>query len=154
MKALNLLLFPSLSPWISAYSMAFLLMQNFLSVMANSMEIYLSGTKLHCGACALAKAKAKSVPKATAKKSNKPGGSLFLDISGPYLESMGGSNYWQRVVDDYTRYAWDCFLTKKSDLQKPFEALLTKIKGLGFSTTLFFHVIMLVKMSNISLQYA
>ena len=52
-------------------------------LMANSMGINLSGSKMHCGACALAKAKAKAVPKTTANKSNKPGGRLFLDISGP-----------------------------------------------------------------------
>jgi hypothetical protein len=62
--------------------------------MAHSMKVNLTGTKMHCGACALAKAKAKAVPKTTATKSSKPGGRLFLDISGPYLESVGGIKYW------------------------------------------------------------
>jgi transposase InsO family protein len=105
-------------------------------LMANSMGINLSGSKLQCRTCAFAKAKAKAVPKTTASNSNKPEGSLFLDISGPYLEPIGGSKYWLRVVDDYTRYAWDSFLTKKSDLQKLFETLLTKIKGLGAGITM------------------
>ena len=30
----------------------------------------------------------------SSNKSNKPGGGLFLDISGPYLESVGVSKYW------------------------------------------------------------
>jgi hypothetical protein len=95
-------------------------------LMAKSIEINLSGSKLYCGAFVLAKA----VPKTTANKSNRPGGRLFLDVSGPYLESIGGSKYWLRVVDDYNCYAWDCFLTKKNDLREPFETLLTKLRGL------------------------
>jgi hypothetical protein len=71
-------------------------------LMAHSMKINLTGTKMHCGACALAKAKTKAVPKTTATKSNKPGGRLFLDISGHYLKFVGGSKYWLRIVDDYT----------------------------------------------------
>jgi hypothetical protein len=57
--------------------------------MANSIGSNLSGSKLHCRACALAEAKAKVVPKTTANKSNQPGRPMFLDISGPYLESIG-----------------------------------------------------------------
>jgi len=62
-------------------------------LMAHSMKVNLTGTKMHCGACALAKSKAKAVPKTAATKSSKPGKRLFLDISGPYLGSVGGSKY-------------------------------------------------------------
>ena len=38
-------------------------------------------------------------------------------------------------MDDYTCYAWDCFLSKKSNLKEPLEQVLTKIQGLSFHTS-------------------
>ena len=45
-----------------------------------------------CGACALTKAKAKVVPKSTQTRATKPGERLFLDISGPSMQSMSVAN--------------------------------------------------------------
>ena len=44
----------------------------------------LTGSVQPCGSCALAKARAKAIPKSTMTKATKPGERLFLDISGPY----------------------------------------------------------------------
>ena len=80
---------------------------------------------MHYGARALAKTKAKTVPKTKAKKANEPAGSLFLDKGETYFDYIGGSKYWLRAIDDDMHYALDCTITKKSDLQEPFKLLLT-----------------------------
>ena len=33
-----------------------------------------------------------------------PGESIFLDMNGPFLESLVGNGYWIGVVDDYRSY--------------------------------------------------
>ena len=66
-----------------------------------------------CGSCVLAKACAKAIPKSTIKKLNQ-------------------NKYWLKIVDDYTRYSWDCFLTRKSGIQVPlFKLIQTNKKAAG-----------------------
>ena len=84
-----------------------------------------------CTACFRAKAKAKKVAKITADKATKPGERLFIDLSGPYFKSAGGTQYWILVVDDFTRFAWSYFVTRKSMIRHPLNQLLNKLKGDG-----------------------
>ena len=90
-----------------------------VTAMAKEHDWTLTGTVQRCGSCALAKARAKAVPKSTMTKATKPGERLFLDISGPYLDSLNQNKYLLKIVDDYTRYSWDCFLPRKSGIQVP-----------------------------------
>jgi hypothetical protein len=53
-----------------------------------------TGTVKPCGSCALAKARAKAIPKSTMTKAKTPGEILFLDISGPYSDSLNQNKYW------------------------------------------------------------
>ena len=91
----------------------------------------LTGTVQPCGSCALAKARAKAVPKTTMTKAKSPGERLFLDISGPFSDSLNSNRYWLRIVDDNTRFCWDSFLPRKSGIHVPLEALLIANKAAG-----------------------
>ena len=78
----------------------------------------LTGMVKPCGSCALAKARAKAIPKSSMTKAKQPGERLFLDISGPYLDSLNQNKYcWLKIVDDYMWYSWDCFLPQKSGIR-------------------------------------
>ena len=79
-----------------------------------SLDIKMTGVMYICEGCALAKAKAKSVPKMTMSKATQPGERLCKDISGPYKKSILGNDYWILVVDDYIGKSWSFFVKKKS----------------------------------------
>ena len=102
-----------------------------VKAMAAKQGWTLTGTVKPCGSCALAKARAKAVPKSTLTKAKSPGERLFLDISGPYSDSLNQNKYWLRIVDDHTRFSWDCFLHKKSGIHIPLAKLLKINKAAG-----------------------
>jgi len=87
-----------------------------------------------CEACAYAKAKAKSVSKATTTKASVKGERLFLDISGPYKMALTGNKYWVLIVDDYTRKAWSFFVKSKNESKRVANELLTLLKGARVTT--------------------
>ena len=102
-----------------------------VKAMAAKQGWTLTGNVKPCGSCALAKARAKAVPKSTLTKAKSPGERLFLDISGPYSDSLNQNKYWLRIVDDYTRFSWDCFLPAKSGIQVPLGKLLKANQAAG-----------------------
>jgi hypothetical protein len=102
-----------------------------VSAMAKKEGWTLTGTVKPCGSCALAKARAKAIPKSTMSKATFPGERLFLDISGPYSDSLNQNKYWLRIVDDCTRYSWDCFLPRKTGIQDPLLKLVVMNKAAG-----------------------
>jgi len=97
-----------------------------------SLGIEPTGKIQSCEGCALAKAKAKAVPKITTLKASTPAERLYVDISGPYKKSLIGSNYWILFVDQYTGKAWSYFVNKKSLLASIADALLTTLKSAGY----------------------
>jgi hypothetical protein len=99
--------------------------------MASKHGWTLTGSVQPCGSCALAKARAKAIPKSTLTKAKVAGERLFLDISGPYSDSLNQNRYWLRIVDDFTRYGWDCFLPAKSGIHVPLGNLLVANKAAG-----------------------
>ena len=101
-----------------------------VTVMAKKHGWTLTGTVKPCGSCALAKACAKAIPKSIMTKAKTPVERFFLDISGPYSDSLNQNKYWLRIVDDYTRYSWYCFLPRKSGIQAPLLKLVV-IKAAG-----------------------
>jgi hypothetical protein len=102
-----------------------------VTAMATTHGWTLTGTVKPCGSCALAKARARAIPKSTMTKAKTPGERLFLDISGRYSDSLNKNKYWLRIVDDYTRYSWDCFLPRKSGIQVPLLKLVVMNKAAG-----------------------
>ena len=72
-----------------------------------------------CVSCKLAKAKRKKVPRKTETRAGKLGERLFIDLSGPFLNSSyGGSQYAMVIVDDFSRYKWTKFLKNKMKLAR------------------------------------
>ncbi|KAI2493367.1 PIF1-like helicase [Fragilaria crotonensis] len=71
-----------------------------------------------------------SSSKSTLTKAKVPGKTL-LDISGPYADSLNQNKYWLRIVDDFSKFSWDCFLPKKSGIQIPLAKLLKANKAAG-----------------------
>jgi hypothetical protein len=102
-----------------------------VKAMAARQNWTLTGTVLPCGSCALAKARAKAVPKTMLTKAKQPGERLFLDISGPFSDSLNSNRYWLRIVDDYTSFCWDSFLPRKSGIHALLETLLIANKAAG-----------------------
>ena len=74
-----------------------------VTAMATKHGWTLTGTVKPCGSCALAKSLAKAIPKSTMTKVKTPEERLFLDISGPYLDSLNQNKYWLCTMDNYTR---------------------------------------------------
>ena len=97
----------------------------------NHLGIGVAGKLKPCEACALHKAKQKPVKKATSSRAEKVGERLFMDISGPFNPSMGGSTYWVLVVDDFSRMGFCGFLKAKSDLAQWMVKLVGFIKSHG-----------------------
>ena len=58
-----------------------------------------------------------------------PGERLYLDTSGPYKISFGGSNYWFMAVDDATRYKYTGFGKHKSDIGEFAISVFNKVKS-------------------------
>jgi hypothetical protein len=87
------------------------------------------GTRKTCEACAYAKAKAKGVGKTTKLVAQAKGERLFLDISGPYKNTVKGSKFWILIVDDKSRKAWSFFVNKKTDIKKVTNNLVLLLRG-------------------------
>jgi hypothetical protein len=51
--------------------------------------------------CGYAQAKQRAVSKTTNTKASKPGKRIFLDMAGPYHETLGGKKYWFEAVNDW-----------------------------------------------------
>ncbi len=96
-----------------------------------NIEVY--GELKNCEGCRLAKAKQKNVSKTTNVKATKFGERLFIDTSGPFTETPGGSKYQFQVVDDFTRAGFIGFGKKKSDIGDWFnKKVLVPICGAGY----------------------
>ena len=55
------------------------------------LNIEVQGTMKSCDACKMAKARAKGVKKQTDTRSTIPGERMYIDITGPFSLSLGGS---------------------------------------------------------------
>jgi hypothetical protein len=86
-----------------------------------------------CGACVLAKAQQKQVPKTASQKAEKPGEQLYVDLLGPYAKSIGGSTYWLLMVDKVSKYKWSMFLTQKSQIGQKVKPILQWLQLLKFT---------------------
>ena len=52
-----------------------------------------------------------------------------MDLFGPTrVASLGGMYYAYVLVDDYSRYTWECFLVHKNDAFKAFENFIKRVK--------------------------
>jgi transposase InsO family protein len=92
-----------------------------------------TGTLKSCDACRMAKARAKGVKKQTETRSTIPGERMYIDITGPFSTSLGGSKYWVQVVDDATRMGFTYFMKKRDDIRQKLDQLMHQVKTLQHS---------------------
>jgi len=97
----------------------------------NYLGIGVNGKLKPCEACACHKAKQKPVKKVTSSKATAVAQRMFMDISGPFHPTIGGSKYWVLVVDDFSRMGFCGFLQAKSDLATWLVRLVGFIKANG-----------------------
>ncbi|KAI2493109.1 hypothetical protein MHU86_21414 [Fragilaria crotonensis] len=77
-----------------------------------------------CDGCARAKATQKRTNKITTTEAEERGERLYMDTSGPYNETVAGSRYWFKIVDDKTK-SWDFYGAKKSGIKRTFKNFWT-----------------------------
>ena len=71
-----------------------------------------------CEHCAMAKIRQTNIKKEGRTITTRAGERLFFDISSVNATSLGGSNYWNLIIDHHTNFKWPIFLKQKSDLAK------------------------------------
>jgi hypothetical protein len=87
-----------------------------------------------CDGCLKHKAKAKDVSHKPSKtQATKPGGRLFMDTTGPYEISAGGTKYDIHVVDQNTDMGWVAHVAQRTAVPKMFDGHREMLKGKGIS---------------------
>ena len=96
-----------------------------------TLEIIPTGKMSVCDGCARAKATQKRTNKTTKVTADNAGERLYMDTSGPYSETVMGSRYWFKFVDDKTRKSWDFYGARKNGISRCLKDLLDKLKASG-----------------------
>ena len=99
-----------------------------------TMQMY--GVKLHgqllpCDACMRAKARAKNLRKTTENPATFAGERLFLDATGPFEPTIGGSRFDAKIVDQFSRKTWSCYMKTKDQIADLFKKHIDALKGMG-----------------------
>jgi hypothetical protein len=85
-----------------------------------------------CDARLRFKAKEKGVShKPTTSKATKAGERLFMDTTGPYEMSAGGTKYNVHVVDQHSEMGWFAHVAQRSTVPKIFEQHCEVLNGKG-----------------------
>jgi len=103
-------------------------------VLCKTMTYYnvkLTGTLKACNVCMHAKAKAKSLKKATKTKATQPSEWLYLDASRPFKPSIGGSKFDAKLVDYYSHKTWTAHIKNKTQIANLVKQHLDELKGQG-----------------------
>jgi hypothetical protein len=97
------------------------------------LGIKVTGELSPCFGCAQAKARQKNTAKEAKKPATKPGERFFLDLSGPFMPSIGGSKYcWIKMVDKFLNKSFDKYIKTKYQLPEEVRMLLTMLFGKGY----------------------
>lgn len=79
-----------------------------------------------CDSCVVAKQKELPFPSQVAHRTSNVLDLVHIDISGKiHVSSLGGSNYYLTLTDDYSRYSWTYPMKRKSDTFPIFTEWLT-----------------------------
>ena len=74
-----------------------------------------------CIPCIRGKQHREVFPKTASRRATLPLELVHTDLCGPMSEdSLGGSKYFMLIVDDYSRFMWVYFLTRKSETLSTF----------------------------------
>jgi hypothetical protein len=98
---------------------------------AKYQNIILTGTLKACEGCGMATASQKAVSKTTNTKAENVCERIFVDGTGPFTTTIAGNRYWYQIVDDYTRYGWCSFKSKKSNLAEWIKIFIEEQHGKG-----------------------
>ena len=79
----------------------------------NALGVKLKCTIQVCDKCARSKAKACVDRRKTFMGVSQPGERIFVDMTGPFPESLIDNRYWIGVVDNYSHYSWSFFTKTK-----------------------------------------
>lgn len=83
-----------------------------------------------CDSCQKGKQIKSSFKSKVAESSNRPLSLLHMDLFGPIDPvSVSGRKYTLVVVDDYSRYTWTIFMTKKNETEKELINLLKLLQN-------------------------
>lgn len=69
--------------------------------------------KLECEACMIGKSVEKPLPKKSRTRASRMGGTVSVDLCGPFPRSKGGRQYALGLLDDCSRYLFTKYLTTK-----------------------------------------
>jgi transposase InsO family protein len=93
------------------------------------------GKQKTCEACELSKAKRKSIKKTMLTRAKTPCERMFVDITGPFSKTLGGTRYWLQIVDDASRMGFCFFLKTKDEIGIKMELFIKQIKVLDKEIT-------------------
>ena len=93
----------------------------------------MTGTPETCVTCLKAKVKKKSVTKNKVERAKTPGERLFIDISSPTQQSIGGNRHWLLVLDDFSDCPISFFLSHKDMLKVKMIALIKQLRSKGIA---------------------
>ena len=74
--------------------------EKLLRTTYNALVFKLTCTLQVCNGCARFKEKSRAIRKNTYTRASYPGEMIFVNTTGPFLESIIGNWYWIGVVDD------------------------------------------------------
>ena len=55
---------------------------------------------------------------------------MYIDVTGPFKESLGGSKYWMQAVDDATRMGFVYFMRTKVEVRDKLVLLIAQARRL------------------------
>jgi len=79
---------------------------------------------------AWAKARSKNIKKHT-KESQAPGEHLFLNATGPFPQTIGGSKYNAKIIDQFSCKAWMAHIKAKTQIANPVKQHMDTLKEQG-----------------------
>ena len=105
--------------------------ERLLCTTYNALGVKLTGTLQVYDGCARSKAKYCTVRKKTYTRVSQPVERIFVDTTGPFLETFIWNRYWIGILDNYSRYSWSFFTETKSQLPKNIEECFHKLTSCG-----------------------
>jgi hypothetical protein len=96
------------------------------------LGIKVTGELKACEACGIAKAKQRSLSKATSNKAKKPGQRLFFDTAAPFEPTINKNVYIFCITDDYSKFSCVYFGKLKSQIGKCVKDLIIHLTALKY----------------------
>ena len=99
---------------------------------AKEWGLNLTGQLETCTGCARGKARQANTNKVSDKQAEHPGERLFVDLTGPFQESLTKNRYMAMAVDQKTSRIFHYFQKTKNQLEKNIAGLIEELESKGF----------------------